>query len=47
MSRKEADLLIPLKKPDSRGIASIFQSMRRTLTTPHSWKISRLASLAF
>ncbi len=23
--------LIPLKKPDSRGVASIFQSMRLTL----------------
>ncbi len=28
--------LIPLKKPDSRGVASIFQSLRRTPSTPHS-----------
>jgi len=27
--------LIPLKKPDSRGVASIFQSLRRTPSTPH------------
>jgi len=33
MSMKKTDL-IPLKKPDSYGVASIFQPMRLTLPHP-------------
>jgi len=34
--------MIPLKNPIC-GVASIFQSLRRTPSTSHFWKISRLA----